>query len=151
MGPLAKTLMAISLGAVFMGANTYIGNAPNFMVYAIARRAGVNMPTFFPYMVWSGTVLLPVFAAVTWLFLRVPGVVPSVSVATVQKQIPAAEKAPETKFYTVRPGDTLWKIAETEYGHGSKYNKIVEANKPLLSNPGKIRPGQVLRIPPLQD
>ena len=50
MGPLAKTLAAISLGAVFMGANTYIGNAPNFMVYAIARRAGVNMPGFFPYM-----------------------------------------------------------------------------------------------------
>ena len=47
-GPLAKTLTAISLGAVFMGANTYIGNAPNFMVYAIAWRTGVNMPGFFP-------------------------------------------------------------------------------------------------------
>ncbi|MGH6846214.1 MAG: sodium:proton antiporter [Methylocella sp.] len=69
MGPLAKTLMAISLGAVFMGANTYIGNAPNFMVYAIARRAGVNMPGFFPYMIWSGAILFPVFAALTWLFL----------------------------------------------------------------------------------
>jgi Na+/H+ antiporter NhaD/arsenite permease-like protein len=69
MGPLAKTLAAISLGAVFLGANTYIGNAPNFMVYAIARRAGVNMPGFFPYLVWSGFILLPVFAAVTWLFL----------------------------------------------------------------------------------
>ena len=69
MGPLAKTLTAISLGAVFMGANTYIGNAPNFMVYAIARRAGVKMPGFFPYMIWSGAILLPVFAAVTLLFL----------------------------------------------------------------------------------
>jgi Na+/H+ antiporter NhaD/arsenite permease-like protein len=69
MGPLAKTLTAISLGAVFMGANTYIGNAPNFMVYAIARRAGVNMPGFFPYMFWSGAILFPIFAAVTWLFL----------------------------------------------------------------------------------
>jgi Na+/H+ antiporter NhaD/arsenite permease-like protein len=69
MGPLAKTLTAISLGAVFMGANTYIGNAPNFMVYAIARRAGVNMPGFFPYMIWSGAILFPVFAAVTLLFL----------------------------------------------------------------------------------
>lgn len=68
MGPLAKTLTAISLGAVFLGANTYIGNAPNFMVYAIARRAGVNMPGFFPYMVWSGVILLPVFGAVSWLF-----------------------------------------------------------------------------------
>jgi Na+/H+ antiporter NhaD/arsenite permease-like protein len=68
MGPLAKTLTAISLGAVFMGANTYIGNAPNFMVYAIARRAGVNMPGFFSYMIWSGAILFPVFAAVTWLF-----------------------------------------------------------------------------------
>jgi Na+/H+ antiporter NhaD/arsenite permease-like protein len=69
MGPLAKTLTAISLGAVFMGANTYIGNAPNFMVYAIARRAGVKMPGFFAYMIWSGATLFPVFAAVTFLFL----------------------------------------------------------------------------------
>ncbi|MGH6812724.1 MAG: sodium:proton antiporter [Methylocella sp.] len=69
MGPLAKTLTAISLGAVFMGANTYIGNAPNFMVYAIARRAGVNMPGFFHYMIWSGAILFPIFAAITWLFL----------------------------------------------------------------------------------
>jgi Na+/H+ antiporter NhaD/arsenite permease-like protein len=69
MGPLGKTLTAISLGAVFLGANTYIGNAPNFMVYAIARRAGVNMPSFFSYMLWSGAILFPVFAAVTWLFL----------------------------------------------------------------------------------
>jgi Na+/H+ antiporter NhaD/arsenite permease-like protein len=68
-GPLAKTLAAISLGAVFMGANTYIGNAPNFMVYAIARRAGVNMPGFFAYMIWAGAILFPVFAAVAWLFL----------------------------------------------------------------------------------
>ena len=68
MGPLAHTLAAISLGAVFMGANTYIGNAPNFMVYAIARNAGMKMPGFFPYMLWSGVILLPLFAAVTWLF-----------------------------------------------------------------------------------
>jgi len=51
------------------GANTYIGNAPNFMVYAIARRSGVKMPSFFTYMLWSGAILLPVFAAVTWLFM----------------------------------------------------------------------------------
>jgi Na+/H+ antiporter NhaD/arsenite permease-like protein len=70
MGPFSKTLAAISIGAVFMGANTYIGNAPNFMVYAIARRAGVRMPGFFPYMIWSGAILLPLFAAVSWLFLK---------------------------------------------------------------------------------
>ncbi len=69
MGPHAKTLAAISLGAVFMGANTYIGNAPNFMVYAIARCAGAKLPGFFPYMLWSAAILFPVFAAVTWLFL----------------------------------------------------------------------------------
>jgi Na+/H+ antiporter NhaD/arsenite permease-like protein len=68
MGPLGDTLAAISLGAVFMGANTYIGNAPNFMVYAIARNAGVNMPGFFPYMLWSGAILLPLFAVITLLF-----------------------------------------------------------------------------------
>lgn len=66
----AATLAAISAGAVFMGANTYIGNAPNFMVYAIARDAGVKMPSFFGYMLWSGAVLIPVFLLATWVFFR---------------------------------------------------------------------------------
>lgn len=66
----ATTLAAISLGAVFMGANTYIGNAPNFMVYAIARQAGIKMPSFFGYMIWSGLVLLPTFVLATFLFFR---------------------------------------------------------------------------------
>ncbi|MEN3929939.1 sodium:proton antiporter [Microvirga sp. W0021] len=64
----AKTLGAISCGAVFMGALTYIGNAPNFMVYAIARRSGIKMPNFFTYMIWSFAILLPVFLLVTLLF-----------------------------------------------------------------------------------
>lgn len=68
MGPLALTLAAISTGAVFMGANTYIGNAPNFMVYAIAKERGVAMPSFFGYMLWSGAVLIPIFILVTLLF-----------------------------------------------------------------------------------
>ncbi len=71
MGEHAMTLAAISLGAVFMGANTYIGNAPNFMVYAIARHAGVAMPSFFGYMLWSCLVLLPLFALMAWLFIGV--------------------------------------------------------------------------------
>lgn len=66
----AATLQAISAGAVFMGANTYIGNAPNFMVYAIARDAGVRMPSFFGYMAWSGAVLLPIFLVTGWLFYK---------------------------------------------------------------------------------
>jgi cytochrome c oxidase subunit IV len=72
-------------------------------------------------------------------------------VATVQNDNAAAAKAPESKFYTLKPGDTLWNIAETEYGHGhgGKYHLIFEANKSLLSDPGKVHPGQVLRIPPL--
>ena len=61
MGPLATVLAAISLGAVFMGANTYIGNAPNFMVKSIAESHGVRMPSFFGYMAWSALVLLPIF------------------------------------------------------------------------------------------
>jgi len=65
MGPLATTLAAISMGAVYMGAMTYIGNAPNFMVYAIATERGVKMPSFFGYMVWSALVLLPVLALLT--------------------------------------------------------------------------------------
>jgi Na+/H+ antiporter NhaD/arsenite permease-like protein len=68
MTTLSPTLVAISLGAVYMGANTYIGNAPNFMVYAIARERGVKMPSFFGYMLWSGGILIPTFLLCTWLF-----------------------------------------------------------------------------------
>ncbi|NNG05698.1 MAG: sodium:proton antiporter [Inquilinus sp.] len=68
MGPLATTLLAISAGAVFMGANTYIGNAPNFMVRSIAEERGIAMPSFFGYMIWSGIILLPVFGLVSWVF-----------------------------------------------------------------------------------
>jgi Na+/H+ antiporter NhaD/arsenite permease-like protein len=64
----ASTLAAISAGAVFMGANTYIGNAPNFMVYSMAKAAGVQMPSFFGYMLWSGAILIPVFLISTWIF-----------------------------------------------------------------------------------
>ncbi len=64
----AVTLEAISAGAVFMGALTYIGNAPNFMVLAIAKSRGVPMPSFFGYMAWSGIFLLPCFALLTWLY-----------------------------------------------------------------------------------
>jgi Na+/H+ antiporter NhaD/arsenite permease-like protein len=64
----ASTLVAISLGAVFMGANTYIGNAPNFMVKAIAEARGVKMPTFFAYMGWAMLVLMPIYGLLT-LFL----------------------------------------------------------------------------------
>jgi Na+/H+ antiporter NhaD/arsenite permease-like protein len=68
MTTMAATLAAISTGAVFMGANTYIGNAPNFMVYAIARDRGVKMPSFFGYMLWSGAILIPVFLISGFLF-----------------------------------------------------------------------------------
>src|SRR5262249_31464333 len=69
MGPLATTLAAISMGAVYMGAMTYIGNAPNLMIYAIAVERGVKMPSFFGYMLWSAAVLLPVFAALTFVLV----------------------------------------------------------------------------------
>ena len=71
-GPLAGTLAAISMGAVYMGALTYIGNAPNLMIYAIAMERGVKMPSFFGYMVWSGAVMLPVLALLTLLFVAPP-------------------------------------------------------------------------------
>ncbi|HZZ14217.1 MAG TPA: sodium:proton antiporter [Paraburkholderia sp.] len=64
----ATTLAAISAGAVFMGANSYIGNAPNFMVKAIAESRGVRMPSFFAYLGWSGLVLMPLFLITGWLF-----------------------------------------------------------------------------------
>ena len=67
-GVSAPLLQAISAGAVFMGANSYIGNAPNFMVKAIAEEAGVRMPSFFGYMAWSCGILLPIFALLTLIF-----------------------------------------------------------------------------------
>ncbi len=69
MNPMFKILMAISLGSVFMGAMTYIGNAPNFMVRAIAKQSGVPMPSFLGYMVWSCSILIPIFLGVSlWIF-----------------------------------------------------------------------------------
>lgn len=63
-----KMLEAISAGAVFMGANTYIGNAPNFMVKAIADENGIRMPSFFGYLLWSFGILIPVFLLDTLVF-----------------------------------------------------------------------------------
>jgi Na+/H+ antiporter NhaD/arsenite permease-like protein len=68
-GPRAATLLAISAGAVFFGALTYIGNAPNFMIKAIVEEAGLTMPGFFGFMAWSAVLLLPPFIAITLLFL----------------------------------------------------------------------------------
>ena len=65
-----KHLMAISCGAVFMGANTYIGNGPNFMVKAIAEQSGVKMPSFFGYMLYSSLILVPVLIVVSLIFMR---------------------------------------------------------------------------------
>jgi Na+/H+ antiporter NhaD/arsenite permease-like protein len=70
MTTLATTLAAISAGSVFMGANSYIGNAPNFMVKAIAEDRGIRMPSFFGYMLWSGGVLLPLFVVETFIWFR---------------------------------------------------------------------------------
>jgi len=67
-GVSSPILKAISAGSVFMGANSYIGNAPNFMVKAIAEEAGVRMPSFLGYMAWSCGILLPVFALVSLIF-----------------------------------------------------------------------------------
>jgi Na+/H+ antiporter NhaD/arsenite permease-like protein len=70
-GPEAAALLAaISCGAVFMGANTYIGNGPNFMVKAIAEENGVRMPGFFGYMAYSISILIPIFLLVTLVFFR---------------------------------------------------------------------------------
>jgi Na+/H+ antiporter NhaD/arsenite permease-like protein len=68
MTTMAPILVAISAGAVFMGANTYIGNAPNLMVKAIAEDRGIRMPSFFGYMLWSVGILVPLFALMTWIW-----------------------------------------------------------------------------------
>ncbi len=67
MGPLSGTLAAISMGAVYLGALTYIGNAPNLMVYAIATEQGVKMPSFFGYLLWAVCVLVPLMILLTLL------------------------------------------------------------------------------------
>ncbi|HCI69159.1 MAG TPA: sodium:proton antiporter, partial [Balneola sp.] len=69
MNQMTQTLVAISSGAVFFGALTYIGNAPNFMVKSIAEQSGVKMPTFGAYMLWSFGILVPIYLLVTFLFI----------------------------------------------------------------------------------
>ncbi len=68
-------------------------------------------------------------------------------VAKVEDDITTDESAAEPVFHTVVKGDTLWAIAKATLGNGSRYNEIFEANRPMLSDPDKIYPGQVLRIP----
>src|SRR5205823_10194904 len=70
-------------------------------------------------------------------------------VAKVNNMMSVDQSAPEAAYYTVVAGDTLSKISKTNYGDPNKYMKIFEANKPMLSDPNKIYPGQVLRVPPL--
>ena len=70
MGPMYTTLLAISAGSVFMGANSYIGNAPNMMVKSIAEERGVKMPSFFGYMLWACAFLIPCFLLCTWVFFQ---------------------------------------------------------------------------------
>ena len=70
MTTMATTLAAISAGSVFMGANSYIGNAPNMMVKAIAEERGVKMPSFFGYMLWSGGILVPLFIVMTFIWFK---------------------------------------------------------------------------------
>lgn len=72
-------------------------------------------------------------------------------VAQVENKMTAASGASESRFYVVKEGDTLWKIAEAHYGagRGDRYEEIFEANKPMLKHPDKIYPGQRLRIPGL--
>ena len=70
-------------------------------------------------------------------------------ISKVEESIATADSAGESTYHTVAKGDTLWAIAKKAYGDGSKYNAIFEANKPMLSDPDKIYPGQLLRIPPL--
>lgn len=75
----------------------------------------------------------------------------TMGVSAVENKLDVAHPATEARMYTVKSGDTLWKIAEEMYGksNGAKYNVIFEANTPMLSHPDKIYPGQVLRIPEL--
>ncbi|ATA21844.1 nucleoid-associated protein YgaU [Gibbsiella quercinecans] len=68
-------------------------------------------------------------------------------ISGVEDHVAVAQSAAESQFYTVKKGDTLSAIAKAVYGNANQYNKIFEANKPMLTHPDKIYPGQVLRIP----
>ena len=72
-----------------------------------------------------------------------------IGIARVDDRMEAKQKAPEAQMHTVVSGDSLSKIAKKYYGDANKYQAIFEANKPMLKDPDKIYPGQVLRIPPL--
>lgn len=77
---------------------------------------------------------------------------PVASVEEAEVLVASADEAPwSSRTYTVEKGDTLWKISTEMYGNGAKYTEIFEANKPMLSDPDKIYPGQVLRIPNLEE
>lgn len=73
----------------------------------------------------------------------------SLASADMTALVKASTSAAAPKFHTVEKGDTLWAVSEKAYGNGKHYNVIFEANKPMLSHPDKIYPGQVLRIPAL--
>ncbi len=75
----------------------------------------------------------------------------TMGVSQIESKLAVNDAVPASKMVTVQKGDTLWKIAETAYGKGKggEYNRIFEANRPMLSHPDKIYPGQVLRVPPL--
>jgi nucleoid-associated protein YgaU len=75
----------------------------------------------------------------------------TMGVAQIESKLAVNDAVPESKMYTVKSGDTLWKVAESSYGKGKggQYDKIFQANRPMLAHPDKIYPGQVLRIPPL--
>ncbi|WP_284176898.1 peptidoglycan-binding protein LysM [Rhabdaerophilum sp. SD176] len=75
----------------------------------------------------------------------------TLGVSEVESKLIVSEEVPAAVMYEVKKGDTLWKIAETHYGKGkgAKYDMIFDANKPMLTHPDKIYPGQILRIPPL--
>ena len=71
----------------------------------------------------------------------------NITVAAAGSSAPSASSSAESKFYTVKSGDTLSKVSKEFYGDPNRYNAIFEANKPMLEHPDKIYPGQVLRIP----
>lgn len=70
-------------------------------------------------------------------------------IGKVEEDIKTESAEDPAVFHTVKKGDTLWAIAKDHYGNGSKYNEIFEANRPMLKDPDRIYPGQVLRIPNL--